>query len=138
MMDEDTPSLTPSQSPLPKDGALAHDANDASAYDANGALTHDTNDSSNVAGDDTDAVCPITSTHPAQRNVSTDGGRGQHAKGPAYVRPAYDCTKLLNAEIKVFARPCLHTGVSLDSNGRDMVDAKGNFLHDKFKNMRLE
>jgi len=60
-------------------------------------------------------------------------GGGQQAEGAAYVRPVYDRTKLLHAEIKVFARPFLQTGVHLDLNGRGMVDAKGDFLHNKFK-----
>ena len=38
-----------------------------------------------------------------------------------------------HAEIKVFVRPFLQTSVPLDSNGRVMVDAKGNLLHGKFK-----
>jgi len=57
---------------------------------------------------------------------------GQQVRADAYVRPAYDRNKILHVEIKVFARPCLQTGVIVDADGRGIVDAKGKFLADKF------
>ena len=78
-------------------------------------------------------VRPITPTHSMECEVFTDAGREKQVKGVAYNRPTYHPPKLLNAMSKVFACPFLQTGVPLDSNGRSIVDAKGNFFHNKFK-----